>query len=624
MNIVSVEKLTKWQGGKKLFENISFGIDDSQKIALIGVNGCGKSTLLKLIAGKDQADSGDITLRKGVRINFLQQIPEYKSEETILEHIFNNESDRVQLIKKYEICCEKINKGYSEELQSELKILMEEMDHLEAWQYENDIKSVLSELGISDLSLKMNTLSGGMLKKVALAQSLIDDASLLILDEPTNHLDIDTIQWLQSYLQKTARALLFVTHDRYLVDQVCTDVYEIEHDTLYQYAGNYSYYIEKKAEIENSLLQEESRIKSILRVELEWLKRGPKARSTKQKARIDRAHDMMSREKYKQEEAVELSISGRRLGKKILEVNHISKSYDGKTVIKEFSHKFKQQERIGIVGANGSGKTTFLRLLTGQENPDKGMVDPGINTFFGYFDQYSTALDINRTVLDYAKESGISIKLNDGKTISTSQLLERFLFPSYMHYTLISKLSGGERRRLHLLHILMKNPNFLIFDEPTNDLDIKTLSVLEDFLNEFGGCLLVVSHDRYFMDRVVDYLLIFDGKGNIKGFPGNYADYLEYKKEIEAEEQIKLNEKKEVYIKPKGEKIKLSFKEKYEMENLEKDIEKLENEKKELDNLFSSGDSSFDNISKWNERYKEIGNLLDQKLERWEYLANFE
>ncbi|MBC7474950.1 MAG: ABC-F family ATP-binding cassette domain-containing protein, partial [Candidatus Sericytochromatia bacterium] len=594
MNIVSVDKLSKSQGNKQLFKNISFGIEESQKIALIGVNGCGKSTLLKIIADKDHSDSGDVILRKGVKINFLEQIPIFKPDDTIIEHIFSSDSPKVQLIKNYELCCEKINKNYTEELQEELKNLTEQLDSLDAWHYESEIKSVLSELGLNDFSIKMNTLSGGMLKKVALAQSLIDDVNLLILDEPTNHLDIDTIQWLQSYLQKTNKAILLVTHDRYLVDDICTDIYEIDHNGIYQYNGNYSYYIEKKAELENSFLQEEQRIKSVLRVELEWLKRGAKARSTKQKARIDRANTMINREKYKADEEIELSISGRRLGKKILEVENISKSYSGKSVINDFSYKFKSQERIGIVGANGSGKTTFLKLVTGNETPDKGKVDIGINTFFGFFDQYSTALELDMTVIDYVKESALFIKLNNGKTISASQMLETFLFPTAIHYTTVGKLSGGEKRRLFLLHVLMKNPNFLILDEPTNDLDIKTLSVLEDFLNDFPGCLIVVSHDRYFMDRVVDYLFVFDGQGEIKQLPGNYSDYLEEKRELE--ETLKLSIQKEVYAKSKPvEKKKLSFKEKYELENIEKEIDKLEKEKIELDNNFSSGDSSFDN-----------------------------
>lgn len=634
MNIVSVEKLTKWQSGKRLFEEISFGIDNDQKIALIGVNGTGKSTLLRIIAGKEQSDSGNVVIRKGLKVNFLQQIPDFEPEDIILESIFNNDSPTVQLIKNYEDCCEKIHRLHNSEdtqdktlseevLQEELKHLMEEMDRLDAWTYESEIKSVLSELGINDLSQKMNTLSGGMLKKVALAQSLIDDANLIILDEPTNHLDIKTIQWLQSYLQKTTKAVLLVTHDRYLVDEVCNYIYEIDRETLFQYSGNYSYYIEKKAEMENSLVQEEHRIKSILRVELEWLKRGPKARSTKQKARIDRANDLINRDKLKTDENIEISITGRRLGKKILEVEKVSKAYGNNQIIRDFSYVFKNQERIGIIGENGTGKTTFLKLLTGQDVPDSGKVDAGVNTFFGFFDQYSTALELERTVIDYAKESGLMIKLNNGKTISAGQMLEKFLFPSSMHYTPIGKLSGGEKRRLYLLNILLKNPNFLIFDEPTNDLDIKTLSILEDFLNEFPGCLIVVSHDRFFMDRVVDYLMIFDGSGKVSQFPGNYSDYLEYKKEEEA--QIKIAEKKEVYIKPKSEdKNKLSFKEKYELQELEKAIEKLEKEKKELDELFGSGDNDFDKITKWNNRYKEIEVALETKMSRWEYLASFD
>lgn len=626
MNILSVDKLGKSQASKKLFENISFGIEDKQKIALIGTNGTGKSTLLRIIAGKDTADEGNLAFKKGVKINFLEQIPTFKDNETILENVFSSDSPKVQLIKNYELLCEKIAENHDDEdLQKDLEKLIGQIDHLDAWQYENDIRSILSELGINHLDTKMSTLSGGMLKKVALAQSLIDDSELLILDEPTNHLDLKTIQWLQDYLQKTTQAILLVTHDRYLVDNVCTDVYEIDRQSLNQYSGNYSYYLEKKAEIENSLVQEEQRIKSVLRVELEWLKRGAKARSTKQKARIDRANNMINREKYKPDEEIEISITGRRLGKKILEAENISKTYNNKKVIKDFSYKFKQGERIGIIGENGSGKTTFLKLLTGSEKPDTGKVDIGINTHFGFFDQYSTALDLEMPMIDYIKQEAIYITLNNGKTISAGQMLERFLFPSNTHYTTIGKLSGGEKRRLFLLHILMKNPNFLVFDEPTNDLDIKTLSILEDFLNEFGGCLIVVSHDRYFMDRVVDYLLVFDGQGNIKGFPGNYSDYIDLQEDIKSEEIQKQNAQKEAYVKNKTtEKNKLSFKERYEMENLEKEIEKLENDKSELDKLFSSGEEDFDKISKWNEKYKTLENQLTTKMERWEYLASIE
>lgn len=626
MNILSVDKLGKSQASKRLFENISFGIEEKQKIALIGTNGTGKSTLLKIIAGKDSADEGILSFKKGVKINFLEQIPTYKENDSILEHVFSSDSPKVQVIKKYELISEKIAANPEDnEAQKEFEYLMHEIDRLDAWQYENDIRSILSELGLNHLETKMSTLSGGMLKKVALAQSLIDDSDLLILDEPTNHLDLKTIQWLQDYLQKTTQAILLVTHDRYLVDNVCTDVYEIDRNTLYQYSGNYSYYLERKAEMENSLLHEEQRVKSILRVELEWLKRGAKARSTKQKARIDRANAMINREKFKVDEDIEMNVTGRRLGKKILEVEHITKNYNGRQVIKDFSYIFKNQERIGIVGANGSGKTTFLKIVTGNEQPDTGKVDIGINTHFGFFDQYSTALDLDMPMLDYLKQTAIMIKLNNGKVISVGQMLERFLFPSFMHYTPIGKLSGGEKRRLYLLNILLQNPNFLVFDEPTNDLDIKTLSILEDFLNEFGGCLIVVSHDRYFMDRVVDYLLIFDGEGNIKGFPGNYSDYIEYQEDLKSEEIQKINAQKEVYVKNKpAEKKKLSFKEKTEMEKIEKDIDKLETEKAELDNLFSSGEEDFDKISKWNERYKNIEESLVTKMERWEYLASFE
>ncbi|MFN8672214.1 MAG: ABC-F family ATP-binding cassette domain-containing protein [Candidatus Sericytochromatia bacterium] len=626
MNIVSIDKLTKWQGGKKLFDSISFGIDSEQKIALIGVNGCGKSTLLRIIAGTEVYDEGNVSLKKGIRINFLEQVPKFNTNDTIIDHILKADTPKVQLIKKYELLSEKISHGeFDEKIEKEFSEVMSEMDRISAWQYEAEIKSVLSELGLNNLAIKMETLSGGMLKKVALAQSLLDDCDLLILDEPTNHLDVKTIEWLQNYLQKSTKALLFVTHDRYFLDNVANCIYEVDRQTFYQYNGNYTFYLEKKAEQEITLIHEEQKNKSILRVELEWLKRGARARQTKSKERIERVHSLMNREKNTGNEGIEISISGRRLGKKILEVDKASKSYGEKKVINNFSYKFKKNERIGIVGENGTGKTTFLKLLTGEENPDIGIVDKGINTHFGYFDQYSTPLDEETTVLEFAKQSGLSITLADGKTVSTGQMLERFMFPSGMHYTPIGKLSGGERRRLYLLHVLLKNPNFLIFDEPTNDLDIKTLGILEDFLNDFDGCLIVVSHDRYFMDRVVDYLFIFDGSGKIQQFPSNYSDYLDYKKEKEAEELKKENEKKEAYVRNKPEeKKRLSFNEKKEMEKLEREIEKLEKEKTELDLKFSTGDTNFDNISKWNERYKEIENQLATKMERWEFLASFE
>lgn len=625
MNILSIEKLTKYYGTKKLFEDISLGIEDGQKIALIGTNGTGKSTFLKIISNKIHPDEGNISWRKGIKINFLEQVPTFNPDDTISEHIFNSDSEKVQLIKKYEICCEKINHHYDESIEEELKILTEKMDLMDAWQYEHEIKSILSELNINDLTLKMSSLSGGTLKKVALAQCLIDEADFIILDEPTNHLDIKSIEWLESYLKRLNKTILLVTHDRYLVDNVCNTIFEISLGKIWQVNGNYSKYLEKKEELESTMLNEEQRVKSVLRVELEWLKRGAKARSTKQKARIQRAHELINREKYKPEENIEISISGRRLGKKILEVENISKSYDGKLLFKNFSHKFKQNERVGIVGSNASGKSTLLKILTGHENPDTGHVDKGINTHFGFFDQYSMNLKPQMTALDYIKDSALHIEISNGKTLTASQMMERFLFPPSVQHTPIEKLSGGEKRRLYLLYILMQNPNFLILDEPTNDFDIKTLSVLEDFLNDFKGCLLVVSHDRYFMDRIVDYLLLLEGDGDIKQFTGNYSEYIEEKKELQDLEEQKI--KKESFVekefKPK-EKVKLTYTEQNELKKIEKEIDKLENEKKELDELFSSGQNDFDSISKWNKRYKEIEDLLLVKMERWEYLASFE
>lgn len=625
MNIISVEKLSKWQAGKEIFNEVSFGIEDNQKIALIGINGTGKSTLLRILSNEEFYDSGNISYKKDLNISFLKQNPDFDMNKSILDNLFNSDNAKVKLIKKYEKISFDLSKNHDDQdLQNELRDIMSEMDHIDAWQFENQVKSILTELGITDLSLKMSDLSGGMLKKVALAQTLTDESDIILMDEPTNHLDVKTIEWLQYYLSKINKALILVTHDRYLVNSVCNIIFEIDRGNLYKFDGNYEYYLEKKAEIVNSKLQEENRINSILRKELEWLKKGPKARSTKQKARIQRAHEMIDRDKYELDENIEFSISGRRVGKKILEVHNISKKYGDNTVIKSFSYKFRKNERIGIVGDNGSGKTTFLNILTGKEETDTGFVDKGINTYFGFFDQHSKALKEDWKAIDFIKEAGLFVELKDGTKITASQMMEKFLFNGNLQHTRIGSLSGGERRRLYLLYLLMENPNFLVLDEPTNDFDIKTLSILEDFLNDFDGCILVVSHDRYFMDKVADFLFIFDGNGNINGFNGSFSEYLEFEKQNKDEtvSEKKTNIKEEV--KKEEVKKKLTFSERQELKDIEKLIDKLEKEKKQLDELFSSGDNSFDNISKWNKRYREIEDELLAKMERWEYLASFE
>jgi ABC transport system ATP-binding/permease protein len=621
MNLLSLDKVSKSNGDKLLFENISFGIDEGQKAALIGVNGCGKSTLLKMIAGTEKTDSGTLSRNKQLRIGFLEQIPPYDPGQTVLDFIFREETPKSRLIKKYEAFTEKLHRHYDEKIQNELHRLIEEMESLKIWDYESEVQSMIKSLGIGDLTMLMGTLSGGMLKKVFLAQALIGESNMLLLDEPTNHLDMDTIQWLEEHLRKSRKAMIMVTHDRYFLDHVCNVLYEIDKKSLYCYQGNYTYYLEKKTEADELLEREEQKIEGILRKELEWLKRGPKARATKQKARIERITGMRDREKFEAEASVELSVRGRKLGNKILEVKNISKSFDTRMVIKPFSHTFKHREKIGFLGPNGSGKTTLLNLITGRLDPDTGTVEKGVHTHFGYFDQHSSDLKPDQTLIDYVKSSAEFIDLGGGNLISASQLLERFLFPKKTHYTLTGLLSGGEKRRLYLLSILMKNPNFLVLDEPTNDLDLKTLSVLEDFLTGFGGCLILISHDRYFLDRTVDTLFLFDGQGNIDGYPGSCSDYLEELKLEKEEQELKKETEKSKEVQPvKKKPAGLTYKEKQELEKLPHEIESLETEKSSLEANFATGEYDPLKLKDWNTRLEEIRKALEEKYARWEDL----
>ncbi|ADD67755.1 ABC transporter related protein [Denitrovibrio acetiphilus DSM 12809] len=620
MNLISVDKITKTAGDKELFTDISFGIDAGQKTALIGVNGCGKSTLLKMIAGFIQPDNGLISRNRECRINYLPQIPEHNPDDTILGYIMSGESDLVKLIRHYEELC--ANPADTDKYKNDLDHTMEEMNKLDAWQYEHEVKSILGELGINDVSLKMGTLSGGMIKKAALAQALIDEGNLLILDEPTNHLDIETVDWLQTHLSKTTKSILMVTHDRYFLDSICNNIIEIDRGGIFTFGGNYSYYLEKKAEMEESLARAEDRTQNILRNELKWLRRGAKARSTKQKARKDRIEQMQNRPKLLKQQDIELEIEGKRLGKQILEVEDISKSYEGRQVIKPFSYTFKHMESLGVVGPNGAGKSTFIRLITSEEPTDTGELRKGLNTTFAVFDQHSKALNPDKRLIDVVKDEKETIILPNGKSISAGQMLEKFLFPSMMHHTPVHKLSGGEKRRLHLVLILMQNPNFLILDEPTNDLDIKTLSVLEDFLVGFPGCLLVVSHDRCFMNRVADNLLIFDGEGNIETFFGDYDDYIEEKREREAAKKKEIKEKQTP--EPEKKKNKLTYMEKKELESIEPAIEKLESELAVQQAVLAKGGSNYTELAEAQERIDEIEMEILEKMERQEFLMEKE
>ena len=619
-NIVSVSGVTCIKAERVLFQNISFGVESGEKAALIGVNGCGKSTLLKIIAGLEEPESGIVAINKSAGIAFLSQIPEVDPNDTIADHIFSGNDEKLSLIKRYEMACS----GFGTENAAELA---EKIDALNVRSYESEIKAILTRLGITDLTLKMGELSGGMVKKVALAQCIVKDSGLLLLDEPTNHLDIDTIVWLEEYLKETKKAVIMVTHDRYFLDAVCTSIYEIEGSDLFHYKGCYDYYLEKKSEYFHSLVANEERVRTILRRELAWLARGPRARATKSKDRIENIQKMMQREKPEEEKNIELAVQGKRIGKKILEMKGISFDWNGETIIKDFTFAFKKDTRLGIVGSNGSGKTTFLDILTGRLKAKSGEYDLGINTEFSYFDQTSRELPDDMRLIDFVKSKGENITLADGSKISASQMLEKFLFDPSLHYTKIEKLSGGERRRLYLVAILMNNPNFIVLDEPTNDLDIKTLSVLEDFLSSFAGPLVVVSHDRYFLDRTVDTLLIFRGNGVIESFVGKASEWIEQERKSARSEQKKAARPREEAVKPRSlqaDAPKLTYSQRIRLAELEKLIPETENEIADIEKKMADYEKNKDNMAELSAKYSELRSKYESMFEEYAELSEKE
>ena len=617
MNLLSIDKLSLIESDKELITDVSFGINSDDKVALVGVNGCGKSTLLRVLSGIKKEYSGTISQNNELKISYLHQQIDFDDDHTIMEHILDSKGSIMECIKSYYECLDSMVLGNDESDRFEKLSL--EMERLEAWEIESKIKSILSELGINDHTLKMSQLSGGMLKKCALAHALVQDYNLLLLDEPTNHLDIDTITWLQNYLKKSKKALILVTHDRYFIDNITTRIFEIDDKKIYSYSGNYSYFIEKKQERRESEERAQSRLTTILRRETEWLSRGPKARTSKDRGRINRAYDMMDQVKSQEISSSSFSITDRRLGKKILELKNISKSFGDKQVINPFNYTFKQGEKIGIVGDNGSGKTTFLNLLTGVLESDTGTVDKGINTHIGYFDQMGKTLPGDSTVMNFLKDIASLITLDDGRKLTPTQFLELFLFPKSLFHTKISDISGGEKKRLYLISILLSNPNFLILDEPTNDFDIQTLTLLEDFLADYAGCLIIVSHDRYFLDKVVDFLFILENSGNIKGFPGNYSDYRDF--QIEEKKELKRNKSKSTKVVNREEKKGLSFNEQREFDSIEGEIEILELKIEELENSFLDVTDP-ELISKNSKLYKTKKDELSIKYARWEELGN--
>ena len=621
-NVLSVEALTHHWGDIRLFEGLTFGLEEGDKAALIARNGTGKTTLLNILAGKLVADGGQVTLRSGIKVGYLSQDPVYAPGMTVKEAVFSGDNGVVDLVRRYETALEEGD-------QSTIGRLMEQMDALQAWDYEQRVKQVLNQLRITRLEQPVEQLSGGQLKRVALAAVLVEEPDLLILDEPTNHLDLDMVDWLEDYLSRNRATLLMVTHDRFFLDRVCNTIFEMDEQSLFRYQGNYSYFLEKREERVLQRQQEIERARNLLRKEQDWMNRMPQARATKAKYRIDAFYELKEVAGQKTDEAaLDLNIQSARLGKKVLHLEGISKSFDQLELIRNFSHKFVKGERIGILGKNGSGKSTLLNILTGSLQPDAGRVDPGETLVFGYYRQEGIQLDDNKKVIEVISEIAEDIDAGSGQRMNAAQFLRYFLFPNEMHYVQVRKLSGGEKKRLYLMTVLMRNPNFLILDEPTNDLDIFTLGVLEDYLARFEGCVLVVSHDRYFLDRVVDQLFVFKGAGEIKNFPGNYSQYQEFEKK--AEKAVSAREKsndaaatdkaaprKSKSATDNGKPRKMTFKEKKELEELEAAMARLEDEKSELESALSSGSLSAEELQAASERLGRLLSELDNSEMRW-------
>ncbi|WP_321517689.1 ABC-F family ATP-binding cassette domain-containing protein [uncultured Bacteroides sp.] len=616
---MQIDGLTKSFGDLVLFNEISFGIADGQRIGLIAKNGSGKTTLLNIIAGKEGYDAGNIVFRRDLRVAYLEQDPHYPEELTVLEACFHSNNDTVQLLKEYEACMET-------EDHPGLQDLLIRMDHEKAWDYERKAKQILSQLKIRNLDQQVKSLSGGQLKRVALANTLITEPELLILDEPTNHLDLDMTEWLEEYLRRTNISLLMVTHDRYFLDRVCSEIIEIDNKQIYQYKGNYSYYLEKRQERIDSSNIEIERANNLYRTELDWMRRMPQARAHKAKYRQDAFYEIekVAKQRFNNDN-VKLEVKSAYIGSKIFEADHLYKSFGDLKILDDFSYIFARYEKMGIVGNNGTGKSTFIKILMGQAMPDKGTIEIGETIRFGYYSQDGLQFDDQMKVIDVVQDIAEVIELGDGKKLTASQFLQHFLFTPETQHSYVYKLSGGERRRLYLCTILMRNPNFLVLDEPTNDLDIITLNVLEDYLVNFKGCVIVVSHDRYFMDKVVDHLLVFNGQGDIRDFPGNYSDYRDWsearkQKEKEAE---KPKEEKTARVR-ENDKRKMSYKEKMELAQIEKDMEELEQEKATLESDLCSGSLPSELLVEKSKRIAEIIGFIDEKTMRWMELSEIE
>ncbi|GCL40406.1 ABC-F family ATP-binding cassette domain-containing protein [Dolichospermum planctonicum] len=633
MSIVTLQSVKKDFGIKELLKDANFSLDTNDKVGLIGTNGSGKSTLLKMIAGLESIDSGQILVNSGAKIVYLPQQPDIDENHTVLEQVFADSGEQIHLVKEYEELSDKLaHYPDDSQLMSRLSSVMQRMDATGAWEVETNAKIILTKLGIADFDVKVGTLSGGYRKRIALAAALISEPDLLLMDEPTNHLDALSVEWLQSYLNRYRGALLLITHDRYFLDRVTNKIIEIDRGDIYTYTGNYSYYLEKKALAEESAVSTQRKHQGILRRELEWLKKGPKARSTKQKARIERAHALRDTEFKQLNGKVDISTIGRRIGKKVIDLKNVSKAYNGRTLIKDFTYEFSPEDRIGIIGGNGAGKSTLMDIITARIKPDSGIVEIGTTIHIGYFNQHSeellTAVNEDQRVIDYIKEEGEFIEISDGTKITASQMLERFLFPGNQQYAPIHKLSGGEKRRLFLLRILISAPNVLILDEPTNDLDVQTLAVLEDYLEDFNGCVIVVSHDRYFLDRTVDTIFALEAGGSLRQYPGNYSIYLDYKKAEEAQPQetpkAVIVEKVTSPVIETKKRRRLSNWERREFAELEGKIAKLEAEKTALEKKLATMAGNYSEVQKLYEQVETLKKNIDVATERWLELAEME
>ena len=620
ISYLQIDKLTKSFGDLVLFEDITFGVAQGQKIGLIAKNGTGKTTLLNIIGGKEDYDSGEVVFRKDLRVGYLEQSPSYPEELTVLQACFHSKNEIVRLIAEYE-------EAMAKEDHSNLEDILTRMDSFKAWDYEQKAKQILGQLKIHNFNQKIGELSGGQLKRVALANVLITDPELIILDEPTNHLDLEMTEWLEDYLSRANISILMVTHDRYFLDRVCSEIIEIDNKQIYSYKGNYSYYLEKRQERVEAMNADVERAKNLLRTELDWMRRQPQARATKARSRIDAFHELETRlQSTRSRGEVRLDVKASRIGTKIFEAKEVGKRFGELVLLDKFNYNFTRYEKLGIVGDNGCGKSTFLKLLTGIERPDSGTIEVGETVRFGYYSQQGLEFDEGKRVIDVVTEIAEQIDLGDGRRMSASQFLQHFLFTPETQYSFVARLSGGERRRLYLCTVLMRNPNFLILDEPTNDLDIVTLGILEEYLRAFKGCVIVVSHDRYFVDKVADHLLVFCGGGEIKDFTGTYSEYVAWKREYEAARHAQ-----EAQARPKPQAVrtqaaetaprKLSYNEKRELETLEREILALEAEKAALEESLSSGSLGVDELTAQSQRIAELIGLIDEKTMRWLLLS---